>query len=214
MPPGSIGEQTMSFIAPNLSFLTLRPSIRETDDALVIKTGFLTALLTLFLKTTRIEISLSERTITFSKRVAYLFSSSQVVPFAEVGYVDYDFDSMGTDWGLTSSWFGRHDQVESFSISVVTHAGDKHFVCAFRGEGSTCSGWTGVLLGGDSMIDLMGTQDSESRKLAEYIAELLETRIGKLMEISTEMATCSACGRSTSPFKSTCLYCGAVVDSE
>lgn len=201
----------MSLFTSTSNFLTLRPSIRETDDALVIKTGFLTALITLFLKRTRIEISLSKRTVSFTQRVAYFFSSCQEMSFADVGHIDYDYDSMGTSWGWTSSIFGRQDQVESYSISLVTVTGSKHFVCAFRGEGSVSTGWTGVLLGDDSLLDFEGSQQSESRKLAEYIAELLETRIGKPIETSIRMTSCPSCGRDTSPYKPTCLYCGGAL---
>lgn len=206
--------QRMSLIESKSSFLTLRPSIRETDDTLVVKTSFLIALLTLCLNTRRVEVSMADRTVTFLSRVCWFFTSRHVVPFNEVAYIDYEYKSMGTSWGFTgSSWLGRQDQIETFAIAVVSQDGQKHHVCSFRGEGSVCTGWSGVLLGDDSVVDFSGTQQSESLKLVDYLAALLETRIGQPTQTSTQMATCPACGQQTSPFKPTCLYCGAALNT-
>jgi hypothetical protein len=202
----------MSLFTAQLSLLTLRPSIRESRDSVIIKTGFLTGLCTLFLSWRRVEILPSRRRVLLSSRKAYLFTSHEVIEFTDVWYVDYSFGSLGTDWGWTSAGFGRHDQVESFSISIVTKDDKRHVVCAFRGEGSTCTGWTGVLLGDDEILDFSGTQEKESRKLAQYLAKLLGVRIGKPLEAIADMATCPACGRSTSLYKAKCLYCGAQVN--
>ena len=201
----------MSLFTPQLSFLTLRPSIHEQRDSVVIRTGFLAGLFSLFLNTRQVEISPARQTVMFSYRRAYFFTSRTQLDFADVWYVDYSFGAMGTDWGWTASGVGRHDQVESFTIALVTRDERTHTVCAFRGEGSACTGWTGVLLGGDSLVDLAGTQDKESRKLAHYLAGLLGVTIGKPLDAIATMAKCPACGRPTARCKAKCLYCGAEI---
>ena len=130
----------------------------------------------------------------------------------EIAYIDYGFSAIETDWGWTGRGFGAHDQLESYSISLVTYSGNKHFICAFRGEGSVCTGWTGILLGDDSVMDFSGTQDGESRQLANYIASLIGVPVGKPLEHYAEMATCPECNRPTSLYKPKCLYCGAIVN--
>lgn len=199
----------MSLYTSKLNFLTLRPSIHEEHDRIVIKTGFLTALFSLFLNTRKAELIPSRKQILLSSHMAYFFTKHHQITFDDVWYLDYSFDSMGTEWGWTATGIGRHDQVETYTISIVTKDEKKYSLCAFRGEGSTCTGWTGVLLGDDEIFDLAGTQDSESRKLAQYLASLLDVSIGKPLEAIADMTTCPACGRPTSPYKSKCLYCGA-----
>ena len=193
-----------------MGFLTLRPSVHESRGSVIIKTGFVAGLLSLFLNTTRVEVIPSRRVIVFSFRRAYFFTSHHTIHFRDVGYIDYTFDSMGTDWGLTSVGFDRHDQVESFLIAIVTKDQKRHPVCAFRGEGANDTGWIG-LLGGDDLIDFSGTQENESLALAQYLAGLIGVTIGKPLD-TTDMATCPHCGHPTSIYRKKCLYCGALVN--
>jgi hypothetical protein len=136
-----------------------------------------------------------------------------MISFKNISHVDYTYGSFGTDWGITSSsWFGRHDEVESFTISIVTKTGDSFPICAFRGEGSKTTGWSGVLLGGDDIFDFSGTQEDESRKFAEYIAKLLDVTIGEPIDSPKDTVKCPKCGRPLPPYKKTCLYCGKTIN--
>jgi hypothetical protein len=202
----------MSLVTSHLRFLTLRPAIYAEDNRLVIKTGFLARLLSLFLNFRKAEISPTEKTVSISHRMAYLFATSSVIDFADISHIDYGFRALGTDWGWSGfGYFGRQDQVESFAISIVTNDKTKHFLCAFRGEGAVCTGWTGMLLGDDDLVDFAGSQEDESRTFAKAIAKLVGVQIGEPMEAYDEMPTCPACGHPTSPHKQTCLYCGALL---
>lgn len=195
-----------------MDFLTLRPSICETRESVIIRTGFFTCLLTLFLNMRKVEIIPLRKILLITYRRAYFFKSQSIINFRNVLYVDYTFDSIGTGWGLTSFGFGRQDQIESFSIAIVTQKDKRYPICTYRGEGSKCTGWTGVLLGGDDIIDFSGTQEDESRKLAEYLAKLIGVTIGKPMGSTIKMAKCPKCGRPASLYKKKCLYCGAIVN--
>jgi hypothetical protein len=199
----------MSLRTSYLRFLTLRPRVRRDGDAVVVSTGFLPGLCSLFLSTNKAEFRPSQELVLLSYRRGYFFHTSRHLPFADVWYVDLSFGSMGTDWGLDGGGYGRHDQVESFKVHLVTRDERRHFVCAFRGEGAANTGWSGVLLGGDDVWDLSGTQESESRTFARNLAKLLGVSVGKPLDDSIEMADCPGCGRATSPNRPTCLYCGA-----
>ena len=207
----TFAENRVSLYVRELSFLTLRPSIREGKDSLTIATGFLTRLFTLFLDIRTVRIIPSRRVVALQSRSAYFFSSLEMIRFSSVSHIDYAFGSFDTSWGWTLSGYARHDQVERFSISIVTKDDTKHFVCSFRGEGSVCTGWSGILLGGDALVDFSGTQEGESRKLAKYLAKLMGVTVGKPLKKIAKMTHCPECGRATSLYKPKCLYCGAQV---
>ncbi len=56
----------MSLFTSQSRFLTLRPSIYEQDNSLVIKTGFLARLLSLFLNIRTAEIDPQKQAVTLS----------------------------------------------------------------------------------------------------------------------------------------------------
>ena len=137
----------MSLASAKMSGLTMRPWIRETRNTISISTGMLTSILTLFLMRRKTVISLSGRQVFMTSRMGYFFKSMTILDFHEISHVDYEFDSVGTDYGWTGGGFGRQDQYERFSISLVTKSNQRHFLCSFKGEGSVCTGWGGILLG-------------------------------------------------------------------
>ena len=202
----------MSLVVPTVKGFSLQPTVRETNEAVIIRTGLLTALLTLFLRTHRVKIVPVLRKIFIRTRTAWFFKSSKQVDFRDISHVDYSYESYGTDYGITATGVGRHDEVERFSVSVVTNDRSHHFICSFRGDGAVATGWTGMLLGNDEMFDIRGSQESESRKFAMYLAKLLGVTIGKPVTAMADMATCPACKRPTSLYKPTCLYCGAAIE--
>ncbi len=188
---------------------TLRPSIRETKKSIVIKTGFLTKLFTFFLYMQKVEIIPSLRKVQISKTFFWSFIFRKQLDFDDVWYIDYSYNSMTTQFGWTSSRFGAQDEVESYSISIVTKDEKFYSICSFRGEGACCTGWDGVLLGGDEALDYKGTQESESRQFADYISKIFGVPFGKPIPESIDMKTCPECDRETSPYNPKCLYCGA-----
>jgi hypothetical protein len=202
----------MSLYTFRLSFLTLRPSVREDGRSLVIKTGFLARLCSLFLRLRRVEVLPDLREVRIVRRMGYLLKSAETLSFDDIWYVDYSFGAFGTSWGWTAGGYGRHDQVETFSVSLVTRDERPHYVCSFRGEGAVGTGWTGVLLGDDDWLDLSGTQEAESRKFVDYLARLIGVSVGKPASDLGRMATCPECGRPTSLYNPKCMYCGAQVE--
>ena len=195
-------------------FYTLRPSICETRNSIIIKTGFLTKLFTLFLYMQKVEIIPSMRKVQISKTIFWSFIFRKQIDFDDIWYIEYAFKSWGTDWGYSVSGYRNLDEMEKFSILLVTKNEKKHFVCSFRGEGSVATGWGGILLGGDDIVDYKGTQESESRQFAEYISKIFGVSLGKPIPESIDMKTCPECGRETSPYNPKCLFCGAKLTEE
>lgn len=197
-----------------LRVLTLRPSIRVEDGVLVIKTGMLVGLFTLFLRSISTEIRPVERRIVQRRRLGYFFTTQTVLEFDDIRYLDYGFGSFGTEWGWSFEGWGRQDQVETFYIDIVSRDDERLRVCAFRGEGAVMTGWGGVLLSEDSLLDVSGTQEGESRQFVNYLAKVLDVPVGQPIDEDVEMATCPACNRSVSLYNPKCLYCGAEVNPE
>lgn len=205
-------QYRMSIFTVQSSFLTLRPSVKETPDGITIGPNVVVMLATLGLWLTQVRIMPARRRICVSRRTAWFFATAYTIEFADVWYVEYTHSSLGTGWGWKASGFGRYDELDMFSIALVTKDGRSHPVCTYRGEGAVRTGWTGVLLG-DKLFDCAGTQEQESRQLAERLAEMLGVSIGKPLQSLAPMSTCPACGQLTSPYKPKCLYCGAPVSS-
>lgn len=109
-------------------------------------------------------------------------------------------------------WYGRQDQFETFVIELVTKDRRRHLVGRYRGEGSAVTGWTGVLIGDDSLLNLAGTQERESKKFAEYLSRIIDIPIGEQsVMLQTMQRTCPSCGRLTSKVKPICIYCGVPI---
>ena len=204
----------MSLYIKQSCYFTLRPSIRETKSSIIIKTGFLTKLYTLFFYTQKIEIIPSIRKIKISKTFAWVFPVYNQLDFDDVWYIEYAFKSSGTDWGYTSSGYKNLDEMEKFSILLVTKNEKKHFVCSFSGEGAVSTGWSGILIGHDDIIDYEGTQENESKQFVEYLCKILDVTLGKPIPESIPMKECPECTRETSPYSPKCLYCGAKLTKE
>jgi len=161
----------------------------------------------------RAEIDTNWRRITLSRRRAYFFKKAYTINFSDILYLKYSYNSLATDWGFSTDGFGTNDQLESFTIYIVTKDEEEHFLCSFRGEGSVETGWCGVLFGNDELLDFSGTQEAESRQLVGHLAKIIGVTVGKPLDASTKMTKCPECNHLISNWATTCLYCGAEVNS-
>ncbi|MDA3798129.1 MAG: hypothetical protein PF692_03505 [Kiritimatiellae bacterium] len=184
------------------------------NNFMVIRNSSLIRLMTLGLNLYKVEISSAEQNISIHKRYAYIFSSKTEIPFSDIDYVDYSFESITTDIGSAYRGFETTDQSERFAVYVVTHDNHKHLIASFIGEGAACTGMSGVLFSDDSLIDLSGTQEEESRKFAKYLAQFLGVKIGQPMEDIVDMRKCPVCAHSCSYYIPKCIYCGATLPTE
>lgn len=197
----------MSLFSSASSFLTLRPKVTEEPPLLVIQTGTLATLLSLGLSHKRVEVDAQRREIRIRTRTAWLFTNEYTLGFEDLDHIDYAYKAYGTSWGWSFSGFGRQDEVEVFTLSVVDSDNGKHVLCAFRGEGSVHTGWSGVLMGDDSAADFHGTQEGESRQLVNYLKGITELPIGKQLLNDIDMRACPNCGREVAAFAKKCVYC-------
>jgi hypothetical protein len=200
----------MSILGYSSSILTLRPTLIKRRNQLVIKNGFIARLFTIFLFLRKVEICYDDKIIIYSVTLFFLFNKTKLIDFTELSHIDYTYNSIGTSWGFKAPGFGRHDQVESFTISIVTKEKEKYVVCSFRGEGAVSTGWMGIIFG-DDIIDFSGTQESDSRQFVSYLSKRLGIPIGKQYDFSKIETNCQSCGRRISKFSSKCMYCGSKI---
>lgn len=198
----------MSIMRYGSGILTLRPSIKNHGERLVIKNGWLSRCVTLFLFLRKVEFLFNERFVIHSVTRFFFFHRTRIIGFEELSHIDYAFHSIGGSWWLTALGSGRHDQFESFAISLVTKKKEKHIVCAFRGDGAAVQGWIGAVAGVD-VVDLSGTQESDSRQLASFLSRRTGLPIGEPFGVAKLMAECRSCGRPVSELSLKCIYCGA-----
>jgi len=203
----------MSLFFEELSSLTIRPVIIKTPYSVIFKNNFLLRLATLFLYTRSVEINKRSRTVLLNERWFYIFPRVVSLRFEELSHLDYKYISSGTSWGLlwgnAGPELGRYDSVESFSIKAVTKTGHEYPLCIFVGEGSECTGWGGIIMGRDEIIDLAGTQSEESRTLVSYLSTFIGIPLTRPLSIPEKITVCPGC-RHTIPRKSPrCIYCGA-----
>ena len=203
----------MSVVSRQSSLLTLRPSIVETQNSIIIKTGSTTKLLSLFSAQQTVEIIPKSRNISINSRELFFLKNETQLRFDDIWHIKTSFRSIATNHGMTSEGYDVTDRVESYSVSLVTKREDEYFICAFRGEGAVCTGWTGVLLGGDSLIDYEGTQRQEAGQFVEYLSAIIGAPTCKPIEGTGDMAQCPHCGKPTAMYmhKGKCLSCGKQV---
>lgn len=86
----------------------------------------------------------------------------------------YGYKDFGTAWSVSPFWMGRTDALEIFSVSLaLTGPVQTIPLFAFVGEGSTETGWKGVVLGGDNVLDVRGPQTEDSRNFVDKLCHSL-----------------------------------------
>ena len=207
----------MSLHTWNVGFLSIKPKIWMEDEVLFGRTSFIVQMLSLFSYCRFLRLSSRERTLELQVRKWWLLQECKILHFEEVDYIDYDFQSIGTSWGISPFYFERNDQVESYQVSLVLKSKEKVPLFRFSGEGSRETGWRGVLIGGDSLIDMAGDQDSVSRNFVDILKHILGVSIGPPLEHLADSDGhryfCKRCNRPSAPNKSKCMYCGGPIFS-
>lgn len=205
----------MSLYRAQSSLLSVAPRVSRVGTAIVVRTAWLWQLLSLFLYLRTVRISPALRRIDIDTRWLWLWHRHHIVHFDAIANIEYSFHSVGTSWVWFWRWgIERSDQVESFRVGVALRdSGQVIPIATFRGEGSSMTGLTGVLLG-DSLIDAEGTQEDASRQFVELLERTLEVPIGRPLILggTRSLYVCGGCGRSGAPGRASCLYCGGAIE--
>lgn len=181
--------------------------MKEEPPLLIISSGLFISFMTLGLSLKRVEIDTMRKEFRFRRRLMWFIQKNNILPFNTLSHLEYAYKSIGTSWGWSFSGYGRQDEVEVFTLSVVDQDGKQFPLCSYHGEGSVDTGWSGVLLGDDSSLDLSGTQEGESRQLVDMIKAITQLPIGKPFLDDIPKKECPNCGREVADYAAKCIYC-------
>lgn len=217
----------MSIWTGKINFLAINPKLWMDKGKFCARSHFLVQAFSLFSYARHVCVDPERKVIILKIRKFWFYRKRFKIPFSGVAYIEYEMGSLGYDYYLPSSWSSalwgvmnmgtRRDQLESFDVALILK--DKRRIPLFRfmGEGSCATGWGGVLLAGDAMLDLAGSQDSVSRQFAETLKKLLGVTIGEPLKHFADgeghKRYCKKCKRPAPPKAEKCLYCGARVYS-
>lgn len=168
----------MSLLSPIVSLLSIRPSWRYDGDYFFARTSTSLRLLTLFSYERRLLINRQAKMMRLSVTRWWFFRDITELSTEKVRGVLYGYEDFGTAWSVSPFWMGRTDAVEIFSVGLaLTGLEEKLPLFAFIGEGSTETGWTGVILGGDDIVDVRGPQTEDSRGFVDKLCHSLGVEI-------------------------------------
>ncbi len=159
----------MSLLTVSSRFLSTGPRIWLAGDRLMAGSSWLLRLLSLFSYHKVVGVDRSRQVVSIEVTLLWGIHRTKAISFDRIERIDYSFDSVPTDWNIFA---GRTDQMERFTVSLcLVRPREEVALVSFSGEGAVETGWSGVLLGKDSIIDLSGTQDESSRTYVDLLKE-------------------------------------------
>jgi len=189
-----------------LRALTLQPRVQLRGRRLTATTSGLLTWLALGAYALRVHVDGDAQYVHVHKRSFWFFTHSRVVPFKQILRIRYGYDGLPTSW---DSFGNIHDEVERFRVSLELHSSEQVHLGSFVGEGAAGSFTT--LLTGDSLVDLAGTQDLDSRRFVEQLCAITGATLSgppkRVTDADGRQWFCDACGRAVAP-RPKCLYCG------
>lgn len=150
----------------------ISPKFWVDGKVLHARTSLLVQVLWLFSYCRRVEVNKRRQRITVTTRWLWFIKTAKEISFARIDYIETKFSSMATSWSMFA---GATDQFEKFSIILhLQRPRGRYTLIDFRGEGSVSTGWKGVLIGGDSLIDVRGDQEESFQSYYELLREFTE----------------------------------------
>lgn len=134
----------------------VRPRVWLKDDILYANTAILVQILGLFSYCRRVKVYRKGRFIKIETRWLWFLTAQKLIPFSRIRRIETEFDTTPIAVGS----MGWTDRYEEFSIFLrLQDPYEYYWLISFGGEGVVLTGWSGVLLGNDSLIDEQGDQE-------------------------------------------------------
>jgi hypothetical protein len=196
----------VSVAVRSTSLLSISPQLWWEHETLWIRTSRLLQVLGLGSYARTVAVCPKMKRIEITTRRLWFWTSARIIAFEDIAYLLYEFGSVGTDWVASRTTFSRADQLESFRIGLGLRSKEELWLTAFRGEGSVPTGALGVVFG-DSLIDLQGDQEDQSRSLIDWLEKLTGAPLGRPLLDRGAIKVCAKCGRAGDPDALRCT-CG------
>jgi hypothetical protein len=119
-----------------------------------------------------VRVSRQSRQIIITVRRLWFMIRRVAIPFAAVEYVDRSRWDVPNSVGFTTEGLAATDVTEVWYVRAKLK-GRAQSVSLFRfvGAGARPTGWLAVVLGGDTLLDFEGVQDSKADTYARLVAE-------------------------------------------
>ncbi|MGK0184425.1 MAG: hypothetical protein ACI9R3_000191 [Verrucomicrobiales bacterium] len=163
----------MSLVTKTFSFLSIKPYVWFEAGVHRSRSHLAVIVFSLGAYCKRVEIDPVLRMVVVTRRYLWILLSRKRYHFDDVQRIDYPSDS---SLGFLSFDYENEptDQLDMFRVALELKSRKKVVLWTFYGEGSVVTGWSGVLLGGDSLVDLSGDQADASLGYAKVLCAMLD----------------------------------------
>lgn len=158
---------------------SLCPRVHKEADCLRVVTGWRVWILTLGVWSREVVVDPGKRTIHLHDRVAWLIPFQRRVKFRRVKAITYSHSDPTPFAGLMLI----RDTLDVFSVGLRLHgkAGEDEIwpLFHFRGEGPFLndSDWPDWMFWSELALDVVGTQEHESRVLVDLLSAMTDTEV-------------------------------------
>lgn len=123
----------------------------------------------------RATFDLDAQSVTIDNWYFYFFHQRQLYPFSDISHVTYGYvdSNMG-------SWLARtYDTIDNFEVGLRLRGGEEVSLFTFRGAGTHVndSPYPDWLQRNEYVLDVTGTQESESRRLVNLLSKMLDVKV-------------------------------------
>ena len=167
----------MSIKTVTSGLFAIKPSVRVEGDTLIARSGLIASALLLFFYGKKVIVDRTAREVVLETRIFWFVVLVRKVGFDRIGGIGYRVRTMTSRWSL---WSGPTDELEFLSVSLeLLEPRETWLLFRFMGQGAVETGLSGVLMGGDDLIDFRGDQATAA---VAYV-RALETFTGKKMVV-------------------------------
>jgi len=221
----------MSVYGLSAPWLSLKPVVSESADALEAHTRLSTQIAGLFAYCRTLTVHRSTRQLTLVVRRWWVRREIHVVPFSSIEYLHYSYGTFPLravyllQGAATSNQWGAGviNEIDWFSISIqLREAPSPLLLFRFLGQGGLVSEAAAALpvvyWAADwllRLVTLEGDEELRSRELVHALVRLMEVPLSSPIELGVQQALhpdlvpCPECGRAILRHAPHCVYCGA-----
>lgn len=210
----------MSVFRVTASFLSVKPQVYGSDDAVYCETSLFAHMASLFAYHRVVVADRKRGTVSIETRSWWVRRHRFEVPFDCVSHIEFEYHALPAS--LPS--MGKTDALERFTVSLerftvslaLKGGGEPVRLATLRGGGARITGMISVLAG-DRMVDLSGDQEDASRTYVTALKQVLGVPVGAPLPSATRGGVryrCQACSRTFPLTRPDCPQCGGPVTED
>lgn len=166
----------VAFSAMFSRWLAPRPSIRKVGNRLVVSSTWRTSLLSFGAVSRNVTLDAQDRLMRVTSRTCWAFTNVRWIKFQDVSEVVYDYRDL-----FSSDWIS-HTEQDLYTVGLWLKSNEVVPLFKFYGEGDYINNsiWPDWMRWDDFLAAEItrGTQDSDSRRLADVLSGLIGVPVG------------------------------------